>query len=495
MPWTRWLKSAVAAGAVMAIVMVTSPAQSASAVAVPPPPTPASPTAACDSLSPIAIPCIVLNKATDAVGAECRRINLPDALCVLPLAHKVTQAATAAYLQSWVHGTAQFQYDLENSLPLRDAQWIGTHNSFNSLADGGLLDSLTVSHADSNQQLSLTQQLDVDVRAIELDLHYIPRLELLGGKAVTVCHGQGPGLADLGCTTEPLFTTVLPKIAGWLNAPGHGDQVIMLYLEDEMDNAKAYASTVATLEKVLRRPDGSSLIYHPSTAQRATNGCTPLPLGASRNDVRASGAQVVLVGSCAPDWSTDVFDWNTTHVESGSTSGYQPYPACDATYGANVYGTQMVRYFEDSTLVSALLNPTAPPANPQALTPIKVQSMTDCGVNLFGLDQLLPEDGRIQATLWSWAPDEPRAGAGGCTLQEADSRWVAAPCADVHPAACQAVDGTWSVTPTVVGFDDATAACAALGSTFTLPRAGDQNSALHAVADPVGGTWVNYRIT
>lgn len=51
--------------------------------------------------------------------------------------------------------------------------------------------------------------------------------------------------------------------------------------------------------------------------------------------------------------------------------------------------------------------------------------MTDCGVNLFGFDQLLPEDGRIQASLWSWAPDEPRAGAGACALQGADGRWVA----------------------------------------------------------------------
>ncbi|MDX6278821.1 MAG: hypothetical protein QOJ72_2949 [Nocardioidaceae bacterium] len=490
---TRWVKSLGLVGAVALIMAITSPV--ANATAVPPPPTPPTPTVACDSVSPLAIPCIVLNKATDAVGAECRRINLPDSLCVLPLAHKVTQAATNAYLQSWVHGTAQFQYDLGNSLPLRDAQWIGTHNSFNNLADGGLVDSLTLSHLDSNQQLSLTQQLDIDVRAIELDLHYVPRLELLGAKGVTVCHGQPPSSADLGCTTEPLFATLLPTIAKWLSAPSHHGQVIMLYLEDEMKDAKAYASAVATLDKVLRRPDGSSLIYHPNPAQRAANGCTPLPLGTSRADVAASGAQVVLVGSCAPGWSTDVFDWDNTHVESGSTPGYRPYPACDSTYAPSVYDTKLVRYFEDTTLVSALLNPTVPPANPNALTPIKAQSMTNCGVNLFGFDQLLPEDGRIQGTLWSWAPDEPKAAAGGCTLQNADSRWIAAACGDTHPAACQAADGTWSVTPTAVTFDDATAACAARGSTFALPRDGDQNSALHAVADAVGGAWVNYRIT
>ena len=122
-------------------------------------------------------------------------------------------------------------------------------------------------------------------------------------------------------------------------------------------------------------PDGSSLIYRPRASDRAANGCTPMPTDASRDDVRAAGAQVVIVGSCAPGWSADVFDWNASHVESGSTSGYQAYPACDASYGAGVYDSEMVRYFEDSTLVSALLDPTRKPADPEALTPAKVQDV------------------------------------------------------------------------------------------------------------------------
>jgi hypothetical protein len=473
----------VAAGAAAAMVLVGVPG-SAAADDVPTPP---SPTAPCDAISPVAIPCVALNKATDAVSAECRRVGIPDVLCVLPLAHKVTQAARDAYLQSWVHQTAKFEYALGDPLPLRDAQWLGTHNSFNSLAD-----SFTLSNLDSNQQLSLTQQLDIDMRSIELDLHWIPRLELLGRSAVTVCHGQPPSAGNLGCTVEPRFTTVLPKIASWLNAPGHTDEVVLLYLEDEMFDPAAYASTIATLDSVLRRPDGSSLIYRPDPAAKAANGCTPLPLDVSRDDVRAAGARVVIVGSCAPGWSADVFDWNGTHVEGGSTAGYQPYPACDATYGAGVYASKLVRYFEDSTLLSALLDPTRPPVNPDALSPQKVDAMTDCGVNLFGFDQILPEDGRIQASLWSWAPDEPRAGAGDCALQRADSRWVAAPCGDAHPAAC--VDGAaWSVT-TPVAFADAPAACAALGASFALPRSGAQNSALHAVAGSVGA-WLDYTLT
>jgi len=478
------MKSALAMAAAALLVTAIAPAVAATDDT----PSPPSPTAPCDALSPVAIPCVAVGKVTDAVAAECRRVGLPDVLCVLPLAHKVTQAARDAYLQSWVHQAALFQSALGDPLPLRDAQWLGTHNSFNSLSD-----SFTLSQADSNQQLSLTQQLDLDVRSLELDLHYIPRLELFGASAVTVCHGQGAEVGDFGCTFEPLFKHVLPKIATWLNAPGHTNEVVMLYLEDALKDPKAYASTIATLDSVLRRPNGSSLIYQPDPAQRAANGCVPLPLGLSRNDIRASGARVLLVGSCAPGWSADVFDWNAAHVEGGATSGYQPYPACDATYAPSVYAAKLVRYFEDTTLVSALIDPTRPPADPEALTPQKVQAMTDCGVNLFGFDQLLPEDGRIQASLWSWAPDEPQAGAGGCTLQGADGRWVAAPCSDLHPAACLAA-GTWTLT-NPVPFAAAPGACVGIGSTFELPRAGDQNSLLHAVAGPVGGAWVRYSIT
>lgn len=480
----RSLKCAFVAAVVLLLAAVP-PALGAEDEAPPPPPT--SPTAPCDAISPIAIPCVAVGKVVDAVGAECRRVGLPDRLCVLPLGHRVTQAARDAYLQSWVHRTAQFQSDLGDPLPLRDAQWIGTHNSANSLAD-----SFTLSQADSNQQLSLTQQLDLDVRSLELDLHYLPRLELLGKKAVTVCHGQGPESGHLGCTLEPLFSKVLPKVANWLNAPGHTDEVILLHLEDALQNPKAYADTVATLDAVLRRPDGSSLVYRPDPADRAANGCVPLPLDVSRADVRASGARVVLVGSCAAGWSGRVFDWGSAHVESGATSAFRPAPECDATYNAEVYDAKLVRYFEDTTLVSTLLNPMRPPLDPEALTPEKVKAMTDCGVNLFGFDQLLPEDGRIQSTLWSWAPDEPRAGAGDCTLQRGDGRWVAAPCTDEHPAACVSGD-TWTVTAPVA-YGDAQAACSAVGSQFALPRAGDQNAALHAVAGPVGGAWVRYSL-
>ena len=131
----------------------------------------------CDQVSPTAAACIGADKLAEAASAECRRIGLPDANCALPLGHHVSSQIVSAYQGTWLHRAAAFQYSLGNAVPLGQTQFLGTHNSFNSVND-----SPTPSHTDSNQQLSLTQQLDIDMRALELDLHFVPSLAAGGSK-------------------------------------------------------------------------------------------------------------------------------------------------------------------------------------------------------------------------------------------------------------------------------------------------------------------------
>ena len=82
---------------------------------------------------------------------------------------------------------------------MRDAPWPGTHNSFNSNAEMGA----ALSAKDSNQQLTLVDQLRLGVRSLELDVHY-----WLGRP--TVCHAQSN---HEGCTIEKPLAEVLPPIA------------------------------------------------------------------------------------------------------------------------------------------------------------------------------------------------------------------------------------------------------------------------------------------
>src|SRR3954449_3431111 len=385
----------------------------------------------CGSLSPSAAPCIGLDKLADAAAAECRRIGLPAARCALPLGHRVGGKISARYRRTWLHRAAAFQYRLAHTLPLLRASWPGTHNSFNSVND-----SPTISHTDSNQQLSLSQQLDIDVRALELDVHYLP------ARGVVVCHGRGPDEAHFGCTTAPRLSGLLPEIAPWLHA--HPAQVLMLYLEDELGDPAGYTETVSVLDSVL-----GSAIYRPSPAEMTAKGCAQLPLGVSRDQIRARGAQVVLVGNCRSGWASDVYGWDDNHVESGSPPKSRPFPACDASYPRSVYDAKLVRYYEDSTFVSAATDPTQSPADSEAdsLTPERVASMTACGVNLFGFDQLLPHDGRIEASIWSWQTGQPDPAGGRCAVQSDDGRWLTRPCSSRRRRAGRPPCGALSLTP------------------------------------------------
>src|SRR3954451_3193723 len=431
----------------------------------------------CGSLSPSAAPCIGLDKLAEAAAAECRRIGVPEEQCALPLGHRVSSKIAARYRRTWLHSAAAFQYRLADSLPLRQASWLGTHNSFNSVND-----SPTISHTDSNQQLSLSQQLDIDVRALELDVHYLP------ARGVVVCHGRGPDEAHFGCTTEPRLSELLPEIASWLHA--HPDEVVMLYLEDELGDQAGYTETVSVLDSVL-----GGAIYRPSPSEiDASKGCASMPLGISRDDIRARGAQVVLVGNCRAGWASDVYGWDDAHVESGSTPRDKPFPACDATYGRNVYDSKLVRYYEDSTFVATAIDPTQTPAEHQAnaLTPDKVNSMVRCGVGLFGFDEILPHDGRTSASIWSWARNEPSAEGGRCGLQRpGDGRWTTAPCKQRHRAVCGNADGSLSLTARSVPYTAAASACGK--AAFDLPRTGYENSLLRGQAGSEA-VWLRYRL-
>ncbi|MEA2451186.1 MAG: hypothetical protein QOG63_3118 [Thermoleophilaceae bacterium] len=429
----------------------------------------------CNGTSPSAAPCTGAVKLADAAAAECRRLGRPESDCNIPLSHEVAADVADAYRKTWLHRAAAFQYRLGRREPLADAQWLGTHNSFNSVNE-----SPTASHTDSNQQLSLTQQLDVDMRSIELDLHYV-------GGTVLVCHGRGPDEGNLGCTNEPPFAELLPKVKDWLD--DHPKQVVLLYLEDELGDPAGYAQSVSVLDDVL-----GPKILRPSPSEMTSKGCANLPLDVSRGDALSRGAQVILVGNCRSGWAADVYSWDDNHAESGSTPDYRPFPACDATYDRGVYDSKLIRYFEDSTFVSTAVDPSQTPAQQEAdsLTPARVASMTRCGVNLFGLDQLLPDDGRIEASIWSWAKGEPTAKGGRCALQRADGRWLARACGQRHVAGCRAATG-WALTPKAVRHASAARACRALGARFGVPRTGYENSQLRALAGD-RRVWLRYAL-
>lgn len=395
------------------------------------------------------------------LGSQCRGAEQVVGI----VAPKVTAADLAAYEASDTHRTLAFQHDLANDVPLRDAPWLGTHNSFNSTAEMGP----ALSAVDSNQRGTLLDQLRMDVRSLELDLHWWVRPLAPGGFGPVVCHAQP---AHEGCTIEKSLWPVLGEIEGWLR--GHRDQVLLLYLEDHLDGRKGNDAAAEQLQARL-----GDLIY-----TGATNACEALPLDLTRSKVLAAGKQVVIVTSgcgAGTAWPALTFDWRASHEEGGAT-GFTDFPACGREYTRADYDRTMIRYYEDSTWLTATVEAVGGDPWDEGITATTAGRMWRCGVDLLGLDQLMPgpEDGRLQALAWSWDSLEPSA-AGDCAVQGAAGRWRAVPCTRIAPAACRTATGAWSVTAPVT-FAAAPAACAAAGAAFAAPRTGYEAQLLRVAA-------------
>jgi hypothetical protein len=377
------------------------------------------------------------------------------------------EPAIQAYERSQTHQALAMQYELANDIGFVNAPWLGTHNSFNSIAQQGPALSTT----DANQQLTLTDQLRLDMRSLEIDVHWFPSVRAGGQNASVVCHAGAVSDHD-GCSTEPLLGPVLDQVAGWLH--GHSDQVLLLYVEDHL--AGGYDSAAATIKQSL-----GSLVY----GTGSTGGsCVDLPQTLTRNDVLAAGAQVVIVSGCGTGgaWRSSAFSWRT-HVEE-TPHGFKPFPDCGPNFTRSDYNTKLVRYFEDSTWLSSGAS-QADGSEGDGITPRTAAEMTRCGVDLFGFDQLVPGDGRLDAVVWSWAQGEPARGS--CASMGADGRWSSGACRQKHPAACRAADGSWTLTDHALKAADAARACTKSGAKFDVPRTGYDDESLRLVT---GGTRV-----
>ncbi len=392
-----------------------------------------------------------------------------------------TEAAVAAQESGWLGRALELQHRLGDALPWRDAMWVGTHNSFNTVSNV----PPSLSNLDSNQRVSLVDQLRLGVRGIEVDVHWVPSVWAGGAKAPVVCHGRPPSELDFGCTDERLLDAELAPVGAWLREPAHRDDVVLVYIEDNIDDAAGFAAAAQMISSTI-----GDLVYSPPSSAA---GCPLLPLSLRRDDVLAAGKQVVIMSGCGPAggasgaWRSTVFD-DSVRAEEGNPQ-FAGYPTCtSASVPATAYGTKLVRFYEDATLVSAAAGLGPGPR----LTVDEIRDMVRCGVNLFGLDEVTPNDPRLVAMVWSWAVDEPAASVDGtCALVGDDGHFHAAPCGSQSlPYACVAPGGTWTIA--------ATSDCAGSGpgARFAVPGNGHHQQELVDAMAAAGVTrvWVAYRV-
>lgn len=453
--WCRSFAAALLVAATMAFPSSPAPAQQ---------PPIAVPGEVCSTLG--AIPelggriCAGFEAGSAVLAAVCQQLGLPAATCELVDGTPVDDATIAAYEESWVHRALRLQEHLDRHEPIVNSLIPHTHNSANSTAYGPSLSTY-----DPNQRYSIGDQLRMDIRGIELDLH------LVGGDVV-LCHGTTVPVGDLvvhvGCSIDMPLAAGLAEIRDFLARPDNADVVVLLYLENQLDaDPTAHAAAVADLDRYL-----GEFAYRPSAAG---GDCTDLPMELSRQDVLDAGAQVVMVGNCGPaGWSQWVFERGDRWNESGYDGDYPAFPVCVGSRRVEQdYDAAFVRHWEDLTFVSAVAEGAI-----HHLHPATVRDMVRCGVDMIGFDRLTPFDGRLEALVWSWAPDEPAADlTRSCAYRGEDGRFhTDTDCSTPRPVACRVGDG-WAVAP-AAAWSDGDRACAAVGGEFSVPPTGWENERL-----------------
>lgn len=414
-------------------------------------------------------------------AGHCRRVPGADEVaCPNVDGRPVNEAAMVDFEQSWAARALDLQRDLDQDVPLTDGLFLHTHNSANSTAYAP-----SVTSNDANQVLTVTDQLRLGIRAIEIDVHWTEHPTGdpdHGFREPVQCHGQTHatpvGSVHPGCSVDQPLADLLVEFRAWLDRPEHADELVILYLENQLEGSDdAHADAVAAIHATI-----GDLVYRPT----AGGGCQDLPIDLSETDLLASGARVLITGNCGPGgWTDWVFQRGARWDESGGTTNYLSGSTCDAERAERSYDTKLIRRYEDSTFLSLMVN------GGSYISPAVAADLVRCGVNLPGLDQLHPGDERLLAFIWSWREAEPSAG-GDCAAQGADARFFADDCETIRPVACRTAGGAWAVSSTSVEWADGDTACQADGHAGAgVPVNGWDNELLRRAAGDAD-VWLAY---
>ncbi|GMF48945.1 unnamed protein product [Phytophthora fragariaefolia] len=451
------------------------------------------------------------SKTVSPDNVTCTLVNFCDSDEVCS---NVCEAGTAL-IEPWVARAITYQRNLSYAEALCYAEIPATHNSVITQARGyGNRDQLfnamlNASNPNSymrtsNQFLSLTDQLDLGVRFLELDVHYfsssfrnahcsefgitfvddavaalLSALESVldaSGEDSTVqwesaLVGCLPSLSGIRANEQTLHNESLAEIATWLSS--HPDDLVVIYTEIG-DEVGTFSQTDALLE--LYTATFGDLLFSPSDLRSAGGDWNSFTL----EDLIRQGKQVILVTT--PEENDQMFymrelcaGW--ADVPSSTTG------APGTFFGETMNAGTLVRAFKSelhyATLTEAALGggsvgvDTA--SEPGHVNASSLPVFVDAGVNILAPDGL---DGLVLAAMvWSWAENEPDVDtATAVQLSAADGRWYGvADSSSISHVACVSSSNrtSWEVVTQGSSCPDGYAAGA--------PRLVVENTALLAV--------------
>jgi hypothetical protein len=281
----------------------------------------------------------------------------------------------------------------------------------------------------NNQWLSLTDQLNLGVRVVEIDTHWVGgvlRVAHCGGLHVealntlvkalntvakilghhirwdTETMGCDPSLSSIPSIVQRTFKDALEEIKAWMDAPENADELVVLFFDDQ-PNLGQWGVAHFLKEDILAVFDEKLIFSQNDLAEAGWQW----PTGA---DMVAMGRRLVMVSvadygqDMAPlvfPRDTSVCGWTEPSLQSVSAA-----PECVLNSGTELFTGSLVRVstceLEYGPLNCEFIwNGGNVPYFDEASLPGAV----DCGVNIPSPDLLTPS--RAAAAVWTWAPGYP----------------------------------------------------------------------------------------
>lgn len=397
-----------------------------------------------------------------------------------PADAEVDNTAIGNHQQSWEYRALSHQNLLDNATPLSQGFQVMAHNAYNSSAYSAIV------HIDPNHSLSITEMLDLGVRTIEMDYHWVWQTkDLPGGNALLMCHA---GDNDVGCSgLERYLHEGVEEVNRWLRK--NPKEVVVLYFQDDAEgNDGELVKAVASIDDLIyKQPAGQCDNF--SSMVRST----------SEEDVLNAGKQVIIMGSsCSNRGPWAGYSWNGIHnwVSGGAQTILDRSEADCLADSGKQDGAH--RIWEDATNLSAAFGDPGPRIDANLAA-----KAARCGIGALSLDEISIGDSRLRASVWSWDANQPdNSNEEDCAESWANGRFNDRACGDSLRFACKTTDGkNWTISTASNANTPANgqAACQTMGNQwqFAVPTNSQQNEWLKQAKASAGveRVWLNYRDT
>jgi hypothetical protein len=404
-------------------------------------------------------------------------------------------------ISPWYKRAIRFQLEIQMNQSLSRMQIPSTHNSHISYADGVDAWQRELTHFVqgwdasqrvhlTNQWITVTDQLELGIRGIELDIHYVNGL-------IRICHAGGTKVQfiddlverigrffnttirwnsrTLGCfdPVGPTFDRALEELSDWLKKPENAREVIVIYL-DNQPHLQTWGQVLFIHKSILSKFE--STIFTPQMKRDRFPNRWP-----SGNELLSMGKKILFVSrqDFGAELEPTMFSRPLLLQDQGMDS-FRAFPQCAPAHQQPItqmnrivsYGLWYAWFKKDDSYVDAAM----------------MEKVMECdNVNIIALEMITPR--LMESIIWSWEKNEPSR-SGCVVLDDKTKKWKVMDCTQKLPIACVSVSNSsvWTLGPE----SDFESARCPEGLKFGFPLNGKMNRLLkdHMKNSPV---WLNLK--